>query len=64
MHVTKKRRKRDGIVLICNETTDKNDNNIDVSKEMPRCCERWGAGVETQKKCTGRGWGMGSSTIQ
>ena len=25
--------------------------------------ERWGAGVETQKKCTGRDWGMGSSTI-
>ena len=24
--------------------------------------ERWGAGVETQK-CTGRDWGMGSSTI-
>ena len=26
--------------------------------------ERWGAGVETQKNCTGRDWGMGSSTIE
>jgi len=25
--------------------------------------ERWGAGVETPKKCMGRDWGMGSSTI-
>jgi len=25
--------------------------------------ERWGAGVDNPKKCTGRDWGMGSSTI-
>jgi len=32
-------------------------------KHLIHLHERWGAGVETQKKCTGRGWGMGSSTI-